>query len=315
MRFLKGLALGLVIFFLAVSLFLLGPLIILNNTVLNADFTRSEIDRLNVTEIARSYLRDNIPPDYASYAGILDATIEENKDWIDLQIAGIVDEFFNYINGQSEDIAISIDLAPVRASLEEKFKVEFQKQAADELAGLSESEKQELINQKVAEFMQDYPTTLDVTRADLPEEAANALQQVKEAAGYLKTAYIVLIIACLVLIGLVILIFRNIKGPTLTLGLVFSIEGVLGMISYIVGRSLISTAIPLADVPAEMHDWLITFAQNIISPWGIYLIVMLVVGLALLVVYFVFRNSRQQLPAGASPADTDVDTESGNGQS
>ena len=62
MKVLKGFALGLLGFILFLSLTALGLAIMLNSTVLNADFVVSEVNKVDISSLANDYI-NQVPPD------------------------------------------------------------------------------------------------------------------------------------------------------------------------------------------------------------------------------------------------------------
>jgi len=63
MKVLKGLALSLLSFLLFLSLSIFGLALTLNLTILNPDFTVSELDRLDIPSLTKDLLSQQIPQD------------------------------------------------------------------------------------------------------------------------------------------------------------------------------------------------------------------------------------------------------------
>ncbi len=77
MDFLKGLALSLLSFLFLLSLSIFGLALTLNQTILNPDFTISEVDRLDIPSLAEEFLSEEIPPDEGYLAEALSDTITD----------------------------------------------------------------------------------------------------------------------------------------------------------------------------------------------------------------------------------------------
>ena len=91
MKFLKGLALSLLGFLLFLSLSIFGLALMLNNTLLNPDFVVSELNKLDVSSLARDMISAQIPLEQIPLEGefiteILDDTIADLEPWIREQV-------------------------------------------------------------------------------------------------------------------------------------------------------------------------------------------------------------------------------------
>jgi len=77
MKVLKGLALSLLSFLLFLSLSIFGLALTLNLTILNPDFTVSELDRLDIPSLTKDLLSQQIPQDVPYIAEVVDNTIAD----------------------------------------------------------------------------------------------------------------------------------------------------------------------------------------------------------------------------------------------
>ena len=101
MKVLKGIALGIICFFLFLSLLLTGLVYTLNNTALNPDFLIQEIEQFDYNSLLVDILEDQIPSEYGAYTPALQAALIELKPWIDEQIGVTVIEFYDYLHNKS----------------------------------------------------------------------------------------------------------------------------------------------------------------------------------------------------------------------
>jgi len=109
MKFLKGLALGLLSFLLFLSLSIFGTLFLLNQTVLNSNFISTQLDKLDVAALVEEIIGEQ--EDEEAFSEELETalidTIVELEPVIKEGISDAAEPIYDYLLGKSE----SIDLA------------------------------------------------------------------------------------------------------------------------------------------------------------------------------------------------------------
>ncbi len=105
MKFLKGLALTLLSFFLLLSLSIFSLAFLLNSTVLNADFITSELDRLEVSSLVEEAISEQMPaeefPEELSAA--LVNTITKLEPVVKEQVNAAIYSTYDYLLGKREN--------------------------------------------------------------------------------------------------------------------------------------------------------------------------------------------------------------------
>ena len=116
MKFLKGLAIGLLSFLLFWSLSTFGIAFLINQTILNPNFITSQLDKLDVASIVEESISEQEDEDAFSEelgTAMVD-TIAELEPVIKEGISDTIEPIYDYLKGKSE----SIDLASIiRANL------------------------------------------------------------------------------------------------------------------------------------------------------------------------------------------------------
>ncbi|MBI4286085.1 MAG: hypothetical protein HY670_09365 [Chloroflexi bacterium] len=134
--------------------------------------------------------------------------------------------------------------------------------------------------------MKEARTELNLALSD----AEKQLAEVKRYVGYFQMGYTLLIIFMLLLIAGIVLIHRQVRGATRTLGTTFASYGVLEFGGVMVGKSLAAAQLPqLTDVPASLQTWLAQFLNSFTAPFQGFTLGVLILGIALLVVSFVYK--------------------------
>jgi disulfide bond formation protein DsbB len=238
MSILKGLALGLVGFFLFLVSLFLGIAISINATVLNPQFIVDEINKLDITAFTHEVILERVPSDFQDYVPEIDATLEEIKPWINQQTEEVVFKVYDYLLGETDDINILISTDAVKQTMVNRLTDVYLQSPPPEYQSLSEDQKNELVAEFQRSMEESIPPSFEFNKSDLGPEVEAALQQAREIIGYVKSAYLWLIIAAVVLILLIVLILRDIKGITRSTGIIFLVVGIISTILVFVGKAV-----------------------------------------------------------------------------
>lgn len=292
MQILKGIALGLVCFFLFIVLPLLGLAYTANSTAVNPQFAASEIRKLDIAELGRDVIVDLLPAEDQPYASAVDATLTEMKPWIDQQTDTAVKGVYAYLNGESDDINIDIQTGPFEQSLVDNFTADFLKAPPPEYVKLSNAQKAQYLAQSQKELTDLFPD-ITIDSSLIGEDGMSALDQAKQVFGYIHSSFIWLLVTAIALILLVILIFREIKGSTRSIGIVFLAGGAVSGVLFLIIRSVVPGMLPTDDFPSQIQAWIAQFANDVLSPWGMFSLGAAVVGALLIGISFLYRSTKK----------------------
>jgi hypothetical protein len=93
----------------------------------------------------------------------------------------------------------------------------------------------------------------------------------------------------LLLILLIIVIHRQVRGSTRGLGTTFLSCGILSYAGALVAKNVASTQLPQLNIPVYLQGWVPQLIADTLAPLEIYGIALLAVGVVLLVVSFVYK--------------------------
>jgi len=306
MSALKIVAIVLLNLFLSLSLVVFGFAFTINMTALNADYVTSQLDDLPVSSLMQEVeisteesLGDFPIEDY------LDDVAAELEPWIKEQAGIIVPHIYDYVLGKSQSLDVVISLEPVRQSLEHTLREAFLESPPPELVGLSSAELEQEFDTRFEKFAENIPATFALGESRLEhelspqvakslEDAEEALGEAQRYIGYFNLGYGLLIGFIVLLVLGIILIYREVKGATRTLGATFLTYGVINIIAVFVARGLARPPIARLDIPLSLQTWLTQLINSSLTPLLILAIVLLIVGAALLTVFFIYR--RRQTP-------------------
>lgn len=269
MKFLKGFALAVLGLLLFLSLAVFGLAFTLESTVLNPNFAVREVNRLDISALSGDFIKEVVsgltPEEMQFLEENLPKIIDELEPQLKEQMDSAIRSGYDYFLGKTDRLSIVISLASLKDGLKARLQPPYDQYAQDIMTGV--------------------PDTYTVSESDLPADAMPTISRVREIIGYFKIGYYVLIAFMVLLVGLIILIDRNIRGATRSLGINFLVYGVLEFAGAFIARYYVPS-LPLGDIPASVQTWLTGLMKDLMSPALIFGIGLAVVGVVLLVVSF-----------------------------
>lgn len=289
MKVLKVLALILLSFLLFLSLSIFGLALTLNLTILNPDFTVSELDRLDIPSLTKDLLSQQIPQDVPYIAEVVDNTIADLEPWIREQTHDTIYAGYDYLLGKSQSLNLVISLEPLRDSVKSNLRKAVLRSPPPELAGAPPAAIELYISEASQYVDEMIPPRFEFNESSLSPEALSQLTQVKQAVGYIQLAYKVLIAVILLLILGIVLINREVRGTTRELGIIFATYGVFEYLAIFILKNLAGTQLPQLGIPPPLQAWLPQLFNHLLVPLEIFSLSLLVAGIALIIVSFVYK--------------------------
>ena len=296
MKFLKAFGLAILGLLLFLSLSVFGLVLTINQTFLNPEFVVSQVDRLDIASLAGEMLSEQVPPEVEQFMGemvaeVVDDTIADLEPWMKQQVSTGIYSFYDYLEGRSQSLSLVISLEPVKESLRDNLREAVLESPPPELAGFSP----DLIESYLDTFYQQIPSTFELNEASLSPQVMAQLEQAKQFIGYSNIGYQALIGFILLLILLIIVINRQVRGSTRGLGTTFLSCGALSYIGVLVTKNIAGTQLTQLDMPVYLQAWIPQLLADTLAPLEIYSIGLVAVGVVLLVVSFVYKRGEPSL--------------------
>jgi len=289
MKFLKGLAISLLGFLLFLCLSIFGVVLTLNLTILNPNFITSELDKLDISSLAKDLFSQQIPQDAPYLAEVVDNTIVDLEPWIRDQINDSIYSGYDYLLGKSQNLNLEISLEPLRDSLKDNLRDAILRSPPPELAGAPPTAIELYISEAHQHVDEIIPPRFEFNESSLSPEVLSQLIEVRQAIGYVQLTYRVLIALILLLILGIILIKREVRGTTRELGIIFTTYGVLEYLGIFIIKHLSRTQLPQLNIPPPLQDWLPQLLKGFLVPLEIFSLSLLVAGITLITVSFVYK--------------------------
>jgi hypothetical protein len=289
---------------------------LLRSTLLSSDLMVAAIDAVDGPQLARIFLEEyeeeitqefSVPEAAFPYlADGLEELITDLKPWITEQVEYAAGPIADYLVGEVESFSITISLEPVLDDLRGMLLEVFLEVPPDELEGLPPEELEQEFDAFWAEFAEEMiPTTFQIDEtviskymplqiASFTSKAETILHKVRGYVGYVRLAYILSIVVSALLIAGIVLICRDVKRSTRTLGIVFLISGLVVLAAALIGKNVGGEQILQAihAAPSQLQVWVSQALVNLLAPLQWLGIGFIAGGIALLVVSFVYRSHR-----------------------
>lgn len=284
----------------------------LKQTVLSSDFITSLVDEIDVAPLAGAYLlqqlKINIPPGYLadSINSQLDNVLTDLKPWLKEQVAIAADPVGNYLLGETQHFSVVVPLEPVKVAFKDNLRVVFLKSPPPELAGTPPAQLASFFDLMWPSVSQQIPATLVIDEStigpDAPAkiaqalaEAEDGLRQARQYVDYFQLTYKALIVFMLLLILGIILLNRSVRETTRSLGITFLTYGAFEYGGILVAKYFGGKQFSMTGIPASLQVWLPQFLNNLMSPLAMFSLVLLIGGLALIIVSFVYKPRQTSL--------------------
>jgi hypothetical protein len=165
-KFLKGLGTFFCSFLLFLSLSIFSVAFLLHSTLLNPDFVASQVDKIDISALARDIAEKQIDEQLPEEAEILkDVTFDilnQQEPWIKKQLDSVIYTGYDFLLSKNQQLEITISMVELKANLKDSLWQASQKYLQQKLAGLSQDQ--------IKQYLQDIAG--QIPRENLPPELA-----------------------------------------------------------------------------------------------------------------------------------------------
>ncbi len=284
----------------------------LRNSLLSKDFAISVVDKLDISSLASDFLRQEfikqIPAEMRQYitSETLDKVISKLKPLLVEQINTAADPILDYVVGKRQSFNIVISLEPAKTSLEGTLREAFLKSPPPELAGVPQAELERYFDQFYGELAAQMPSTLEINQSILGTnapakitqaltETEQALKQARKFISLFQLIYKALIGFMVLAVLCIILLRRQVKSATRGLGTTFLTYGAFEYAGIFVAKYFVGTKLPLLEIPPSLQTWMPQFFDNLLAPLEMFSLSLLIGGIALIIVSFVYKSRQPSL--------------------
>ena len=281
---------------------------IIRDNLLSSEVVASLVDELDIaspaTEIISEQIPEDIPEDLEFLTEHVDNIIAELEPMIKEELIAAADPILDYLVGKSQSVSIEISLEPIVEELENILKETLLESPPAELAGLSLSQLEQYFDMYFGKMTEMVPSTIELDEtvfpSELPAQIADALaeaeerlEEAREYVGYFQLGYKLLIGLIVLLIAGIVLLNHEVKSATRKLGTIFLSYGVLWFAGILIAKYFIKKAQLPTEIPASLEAQLPQLVNDFSAPLQWFSLGLLIGGVALIVVSFVYPRWRQ----------------------
>jgi len=299
---------------------------ILRNTFLSNEFVELLIGNLNASALLSDMLGDqlaqNLPGEVAYLSDTVDEAIAAVEPQFKQELLENIDQILDYLLGARPDIHVEIALGSINTILEDIFRDAFMESPPPEVAGMSQTEINQVFDDYFALFINALPSTFTIdssflgsevhtqiaegisdaeeafteARENIGEAITSVEDNLEEVRGYVNLFQIIywatMGLAVVFILG-IILISRNMKDSCLTLGTVFTIYGVLEYTGLLIGKNFLKRELLTEDIPNAVADLPIQLISDVTAPLQMLSLGLAILGVALIIFSVTYLRIRQ----------------------
>ena len=311
---------------------------VLRDTVLNEDFVIPLIEKLDLAEVAEEVISEqltgSIPPEMEFLTEYIDDTVRVLEPTLKTELIETTGPILDYLVGETSQISIELSMTDVADSIENDLRNELLSSPPPEYSDLSQSELNEIFDEYIAGRLTEMlPETFEINESiigpeiatnfavaiadaeqsmtDIRNELDNAVEEMQEPleisrqyVSYFQLAYILLIVFIVLMVLCIVLLLRDVKAICRRIGVPLFVYGLLEYAAIWVGRYFLDGRIQYpADFPETASGMITDITNSIMRPLEIYSLVLMIIGLVLIILSFVYKKGWEEQEFEAEAID------------
>jgi hypothetical protein len=272
--------------FLFLSLIAFGPILALNQTVLNSDHVATRVvEEMDIAAAAHNWLSKNVAPDKPFEAEAIELGVINLEPAIKNAMRSGLSSIYQFMLDRLE-----------KGTLVEM--VASQRPLANDVINNINSILDLPVVSPVANLLgidvDSIQKDIELNQINAYFDALDSIAQARTAFIAVKNGLVPLIIFMVLLIIGIVLIARQVKFTTLELGIIFIAYGAIELIGSLIGKGFITSALADLDMPHFLQNALQQINNDFITVLMAFSLSMLFCGAVLLVVHFLYRPRQPQ---------------------
>lgn len=301
MKFLKGILLSLLNLLLFFSISMFGFAYIMNQTIMDPNFTVNELNKLDISAAVSSVISvPQTPSDAQTFIDSkalndsITAAIKSSEPELKDELDKAVRSAYDYFLGKSDYLTIDISLAGFKTNLKNTLRSSLQKSPPSQISGVPYSQippaqVEQVFSQYFDQFTQNIPPSFTLDTNKLDPQTVKTLQDVRRYIGYCDIGWKLTIPLIFIFAIAIILVESNLRASLRSLGINLFLFGALGIASdFALKRFAPSMTLP--GLPAALEVWLLSFMDNVFAPLNVFSIAVASIGAALFVASFFIKK-------------------------
>ncbi len=296
MGFFKGLIISFLSLLLFISLSLFGLVFMCNQTLLNASFVTSQIEKLDVASLTEEFISSELPFEHKYeelVSQALKETVAELDPWLKDEAGKVINRSYAYLLGKSHTLKFSVPLEEFKAALKDNLWEVIQENPPPELKAIPQAWVERYFDQYYKELTKDVPQSFDFDLNSIEPEVREELEQAREIIGYVKIAFWALIGLILLLVLGIYFLSGSPSTSSRNLGTTFLLYGIFEFAFVLLAKSYLLPKLHLGLPSPTLDSFMLGLMGDMLSPLQIFSLGVGVVGLALIIASFFLRGKEE----------------------
>jgi hypothetical protein len=311
----------------------------LRTNVFNGEFLTYVINGFDISSLLKDTIRQQLaaalPQGIILSSSDIDQLSVVVQPLVKQRLIASADQFADYLLSIRQDFNVNVSITPLMtAGIKPIVKQAFVRQIPSSLFGASQTQIDQAFEIYWANAQGSIPTSYVINSSSLgvtglrtsindellslqqsltevrngingaQKDIEQAAQQPRDIIHVFQLAFIGLIVVTLMVIGGIILIHRSVRGASLDLGITLTCYGLLGLVGVIIIKlvvgsiSFIRNLIP-PGTPELAGNLIQIVIQKTSNSLLVFAIIVLVVGIALLVLSFLYKRKQDNTETNA----------------
>jgi hypothetical protein len=157
----KGILVGVLSFFLMLSLIIFGVSFMVKSTAMNPDFITDRVDQADLTQLANDfvdeYYVEEIPEDMRFFEDVVYEVIADHESWLKEQFSAAVHDGYDYLLDKTDTLEIIIPLENLKESVRESLWLHFMEKLPEWISSPDDEGLKKLIYDNIDNFVEEIP--------------------------------------------------------------------------------------------------------------------------------------------------------------
>lgn len=265
------------------AMVIFGVLLVLQLSVFNPDYIASYVDDINVSSLASDWLNENVAPDNPITAKAAELGIDYYEPQIKEQMRSVIRNVYAFFLTKLEEGRLLETIAEQRPLIND---------VANNVQVILDVPALKSILDNLGINPDSIKNVINIDQINGYLDLAAKVAQIQTLIVFAKNFYYPMIAIIAAIIIAIIFTARKVRLIALTLGLSFSVYGIVQLVSLLPIRNYGKSAIPNLGLNLAVSNSLLRFINDISQILLIFSSVVLFCGVALLAGYFII-NARK----------------------
>ncbi len=277
--------------FLAICIGLMEFVFVMGDTILNPGFVTDELRKLDVSAVTMEVLgKQSSGQPYGTES--IQETFSELWPLLGEQTSSAIYSSYNYFLGNEPGLEVVIPMGSLQESLKKNLEEEILKSPPLELEKASPEQIQSYVDNTYQQLFGYIPDELKLSLTTSTADVVTHLDEIRRVVGFFILLPKILLPLILLMIAVIILVYRDVKIATRTLGITLVVAGILNSIYAFMAKEAGIRLIDFAFLPS-FDLWMMQLFTDFLTIVKQFTPILLAIGGVLLTISFFWKSHKE----------------------